>query len=89
MKDLIKGTRMIADAEKIQYKISRRLNEIKKRKTMPTDIAYLWEWTHKLYKIAKERDSYAQKLLYAKRAFIFAFTEPCNPTKNKMGKRKG
>ena len=54
---------------------------MRKRKTKSIDIKYLCKWTHKLYKIAKERDSYVQKLLYAKRAFIFAFTEPYNPKK--------
>jgi len=70
-------------AEKIQYKISRRLNEVKKRKVKPSDIEYLWHWTHKLYEIAKEKDCYAQKLHYAKRAFIIAFTDPYDPTKGK------
>lgn len=89
MKDLIRGTMIIADAEKIQYKISRRLNEVKKRKVKPSDIEYLWHWTHKLYEIAKERDYYAQKLYYAKRAFIIAFTDPYDPTKGKKEKKKG
>jgi len=88
MEDFVRGTMIIADAEKIQYKISRRLNELRKRnaKPKPIDIEYLWHWTHKLYEIARERDRYAQKLLYAKRAFIFAFTEPYDPKKDKKGK---
>ncbi len=86
-KDLIMGKHVIKDAQKVQYKISRRLNELKKRKAKSSDIKYLWVWTHKLYDIAKERDYYAQKLLYAKRAFIFAFTDPYDPKKIK--KKKG
>ena len=86
-KDLIMGKHVIKDAQKVQYKISRRLNELKKRKAKSSDIKYLWVWAHKLYDIAKERDYYAQKLLYAKRAFMFAFTEPYDPKKIK--KKKG
>lgn len=85
-KDLITGKHVIKDAQKVQYKISRRLNELKKRKSKSSDIKYLWVWTHKLYDIAKERDYYAQKLHYAKRAFIIAFTDP---TADKKEKRKG
>jgi len=87
MKELIKGTMTVADARKVQERITRRLNELKKRKAKLSDIEYLSVWTRKLYEIAKERDYYAQKLHYAKRAFIIAFSDPCEPSKGK--KRKG
>jgi len=57
--------------------ISRRLNELKRRRVNLNDIEYIRDWMHKLYEIARERDYYAQKLHYAKRAFIFAFTDSC------------
>jgi len=87
MKKLIRGTMTVADARKVQQRITRRLNELKKRKVKLSDIEYLSIWTRKLYEIAKERDHYAQKLHYAKRAFIIAFSDPYDPTKDK--KRRG
>jgi hypothetical protein len=49
-------------AEKIQYQISRRLNEMKKREAKPGDIAFLWGWTHKLYELALEFEGFEKKL---------------------------
>ena len=82
-KDLIRGTFIITDARRVQCKISRRLNELKRRQVNLNDIEYIRDWMHKLYEIARERDYYAQKLHYAKRAFIFAFTVPCATPKDK------
>ena len=86
MKELIKGKMTIASARRIQQRISRRLNELKNRKAKLSDIEYLSIWTRNLYEIAKERDHYAQKLCYAKRAFIIAFSAPYDPRKDKNKK---
>jgi len=87
MKDVITGNMTIADGRRIQQRISKRLNQLKKRKAELGDIEYLSIWTHKLYEIAKERDHYAQKLHYAKRAFIIAFSDPYDPRKDKKKER--
>jgi len=49
-------------AKKIQYQISRRLNEMQKREVKESDINFLWDWTHKLYEYALELEGFEKTL---------------------------
>ena len=49
-------------AEMIQRKISIRLKKMKKEGLKPEDFKYLWDWTHELYKRAKNQEALEGKL---------------------------